>query len=116
MQSGLSTTLPKQKAANTAMGSLCIVAVGFVAFRAAQKRRPASRAATIVMRAKDHINIGTIGHVDHGKTTLSAAISFVCGQFNENQDTQKTYDQIDNAPEERARGITINASRIEYET
>merc|ERR1712008_114720 len=93
------------------MGSLCIVAVGFVAIRAAQKRRPASRAATIVMRAKDHINIGTIGHVDHGKTTLSAAISFVCGQFNENQDTkQKTYDQIDNAPEERARGITINAS------
>jgi elongation factor Tu len=117
MQSGLSTTLPKQKAANTAMGSLCIVAVGFVAIRAAQKRRPASRAATIVMRAKDHINIGTIGHVDHGKTTLSAAISFVCGQFNENQDTkQKTYDQIDNAPEERARGITINASHIEYET
>jgi elongation factor Tu len=69
------------------------------------------------MHAKDHINIGTIGHVDHGKTTLSAAISFVCGQFNENQDTkQKTYDQIDNAPEERARGITINASHIEYET
>merc|ERR1719293_184383 len=99
------------------MGSLCIVAVGFVAIRAAQKRRPASRAATIIMRAKDHINIGTIGHVDHGKTTLSAAISFVCGQFSENQDTkQKSYDQIDNAPEERARGITINASHIEYET
>jgi len=117
VQAGFSTTLPQQKRTHTAVGSLGIVAVGFIVFRAAQRKRPASRAATIALRAKDHVNIGTIGHVDHGKTTLSAAISFVCGQFNENQDTkQKTYDQIDNAPEERARGITINASHIEYET
>jgi len=102
---------------NHVAGSFMLVAIGAVAFRATQRRRPAERAAAVVMHAKDHINIGTIGHVDHGKTTLSAAISFVCGQFNENQDTkQKTYDQIDNAPEERARGITINASHIEYET
>jgi len=88
-----------------------------LAVRSAQRQRSTGRAASIVMHAKDHINIGTIGHVDHGKTTLSAAISFVCGQFSDNQDTkQKTYDQIDNAPEERARGITINASHIEYET
>jgi elongation factor Tu len=115
---GASTTYPsKQASSNQALGSFMFVAIGAVAFRAAQRRRSTGRAAAVVMKAKDHINIGTIGHVDHGKTTLSAAISFVCGQFNENQDTkQKTYDQIDNAPEERARGITINASHIEYET
>jgi len=83
------------------MGSFCMVAVGFIVLRAAQRRRPLSRASAVVMRAKDHINIGTVGHVDHGKTTLSAAISFVCSQFQENQDTkQKSYDEIDNAPEE----------------
>jgi elongation factor Tu len=115
---GASTTYPsKQASSNQAIGSFMFVAIGAVAFRAAKRRRSTGRAAAVVMKAKDHINIGTIGHVDHGKTTLSAAISFVCGQFNENQDTkQKTYDQIDNAPEERARGITINASHIEYET
>jgi len=70
-----------------------------------------------VRRAKDHVNLGTVGHVDHGKTTLSAAISLVCSQFNDSVDTkQKSYEDIDNAPEERARGITINASHIEYET
>ena len=81
--------------------------------------KPASsaRAAAVVKRAKDHVNLGTIGHVDHGKTTLSAAISLVCNQFSTSGDTkQKTYEEIDNAPEERARGITINASHIEYET
>jgi len=58
-----------------------------------------------------------VGHVDHGKTTLSAAISMVCGQFSTTGNTkQKSYEDIDNAPEERARGITINASHIEYET
>ena len=67
---------------------------------------------------EDHVNLGTVGHVDHGKTTLSAAISLVCAQFSENNDDtkQKSYEDIDNAPEERARGITINASHIEYET
>eukprot|EP00441_Pelagodinium_beii_P045688 CAMPEP_0197623080 /NCGR_PEP_ID=MMETSP1338-20131121/3153_1 /TAXON_ID=43686 ORGANISM="Pelagodinium beii, Strain RCC1491" /NCGR_SAMPLE_ID=MMETSP1338 /ASSEMBLY_ACC=CAM_ASM_000754 /LENGTH=492 /DNA_ID=CAMNT_0043192927 /DNA_START=64 /DNA_END=1542 /DNA_ORIENTATION=+ len=80
------------------------------------KRRQAQRSA-VVCRAKDHVNLGTVGHVDHGKTTLSAAISLVCGQFSTTDDTkQKSYEEIDNAPEERARGITINASHIEYET
>jgi len=111
------TSTSGKPSSNQAVGSLMVVAVSALAFRVAQRRRSAGRAATIAMRAKDHINIGTIGHVDHGKTTLSAAISFVCGQFSENQDTkQKSYDQIDNAPEEKARGITINASHIEYET
>ncbi|MEO1895535.1 MAG: elongation factor Tu [Methylococcales bacterium] len=65
-------------------------------------------------RTKPHVNIGTIGHVDHGKTTLTAAISGVLAQkgFAE----MKDYDQIDNAPEERQRGITINTSHVEYET
>merc|ERR1719450_477577 len=86
-----------------------------VAALSAHVRR--SRAEVVVRRAKDHVNLGTIGHVDHGKTTLSAAISLCCGQFSTTDDTkQKSYEEIDNAPEERARGITINASHIEYET
>ena len=60
-------------------------------------------------RNKPHVNIGTIGHVDHGKTTLTAAITKYFGDF-------KAYDQIDGAPEERARGITISTSHVEYET
>jgi elongation factor Tu len=66
------------------------------------------------VRTKPHVNIGTIGHVDHGKTTLTAAISGVLALkgFAE----MKDYDQIDNAPEERQRGITINTSHVEYET
>ena len=65
-------------------------------------------------RNKPHVNIGTIGHVDHGKTTLSAAIATVLAKqgFGE----ARSYDQIDNAPEEKERGITINTSHIEYET
>ena len=66
---------------------------------------------------KPHVNIGTIGHVDHGKTTLSAAISFIEGHFHAIDDKEvKDYDQIDSAPEEKARGITINTSHIEYQT
>ena len=61
-------------------------------------------------RTKPHANIGTIGHVDHGKTTLTAAIT---KYFSENF---KDYDQIDGAPEERERGITISTAHVEYET
>ena len=66
------------------------------------------------VRNKPHMNIGTIGHVDHGKTTLTAAISAVLSKAQNKVATR--FDQIDKAPEEKARGITINASHIEYET
>ena len=66
-------------------------------------------------RTKPHVNIGTIGHVDHGKTTLTAAITKVLSLRNGNVEFL-AYDQIDNAPEERARGITINTRHVEYET
>ncbi len=66
-------------------------------------------------RTKPHVNIGTIGHVDHGKTTTTAAITKVLGLANGNVEFM-AYDQIDNAPEERARGITINTRHVEYET
>ena len=66
-------------------------------------------------RSKPHVNIGTIGHVDHGKTTTTAAITKTLGLKNGNVEFM-AYDQIDNAPEERARGITINTRHVEYET
>jgi len=66
-------------------------------------------------RTKAHVNIGTIGHVDHGKTTTTAAITKTLGLKNGNVEFM-AYDQIDNAPEERARGITINTRHVEYET
>ena len=65
-------------------------------------------------RNKPHINIGTIGHVDHGKTTLTAAITVCLSTMG--QATVRKYDEIDNAPEEKARGITINTAHVEYET
>ena len=65
-------------------------------------------------RTKPHVNVGTIGHVDHGKTTLTAAIATVLSKTFGGQ--ARKYDEIDNAPEEKARGITINTSHIEYET
>jgi elongation factor Tu len=65
-------------------------------------------------RSKPHVNIGTIGHVDHGKTTLTAAITKVLGMKGKAQ--RMKYDDIDNAPEEKARGITINIRHVEYET
>merc|ERR1712048_263120 len=67
-------------------------------------------------RKKPHLNIGTIGHVDHGKTTLTAAISAVLSRLFDNAFVGKSYDEIDSAPEEKARGITINTSHVEYET
>ena len=65
-------------------------------------------------RTKAHVNIGTIGHVDHGKTTLTAAITTVLAKKGLSE--LKSFDQIDNAPEEKERGITINTSHVEYET
>ena len=65
-------------------------------------------------RTKPHVNIGTIGHVDHGKTTLTAAITLTLAQ--KGQAAAMRYDEIDKAPEEKARGITINTSHVEYET
>ncbi len=67
-------------------------------------------------RSKPHVNIGTIGHVDHGKTTLTAAISKVLHEAGFGSEEIKSFDQIDNAPEEKERGITINTAHIEYET
>ncbi len=66
------------------------------------------------VRSKPHVNIGTIGHVDHGKTTLTAAITQVLADMGLAQ--KKDYDSIDNAPEEKERGITINTAHVEYET
>ena len=65
-------------------------------------------------RSKPHLNVGTMGHIDHGKTTLTAAITKVAG-FSGQADF-RAYDQIDNAPEEKARGITINIAHVEYQT
>jgi elongation factor Tu len=65
-------------------------------------------------RSKPHVNVGTIGHVDHGKTTLTAAITTILTKKFGGE--AKSYDQIDSAPEERARGITINTAHVEYET
>jgi len=65
-------------------------------------------------RSKPHVNIGTIGHIDHGKTTLTAAITKVLATLGKTQ--PKRYDEIDNAPEEKARGVTINVHHTEYET
>jgi elongation factor Tu len=68
------------------------------------------------VRTKPHVNIGTIGHVDHGKTTLTAAISKTLHEKGFGSEEARSFDQIDNAPEEKERGITINSSHIEYET
>ena len=67
-------------------------------------------------RTKPHVNIGTIGHIDHGKTTLTAAITKVLNMADASAATYTAYDQIDKAPEERARGITINTAHVEYQT
>lgn len=67
-------------------------------------------------RTKVHMNVGTIGHVDHGKTTLSAAITSYCAKDGDSNAKMLKYDEIDNAPEEKARGITINTRHLEYES
>ncbi len=65
-------------------------------------------------RSKEHVNVGTLGHVDHGKTTLTAAITTVLAKSGGAE--AQAYDQIDGAPEERERGITISTAHVEYET
>ena len=65
-------------------------------------------------RTKPHVNVGTIGHVDHGKTTLTAAMTLVLSKLFGGE--ARAYDQIDKAPEEKARGITISTAHVEYET
>ena len=65
-------------------------------------------------RNKPHVNVGTIGHVDHGKTTLTAALTITQAEAMGGE--AKAYDQIDNAPEEKARGITIATAHVEYES
>ena len=72
-------------------------------------------AKAVFERTKPHVNVGTIGHVDHGKTTLTAAITFAAAAANPNVEVA-SYDEIDKAPEEKARGITINTAHVEYET
>ncbi|HEY5137836.1 MAG TPA: GTP-binding protein, partial [Methylococcales bacterium] len=72
-------------------------------------------AKAVFERTKPHVNIGTIGHIDHGKTTLTAAITMRMA-VKGGKGTVKKYDEIDNAPEEKERGITINTAHVEYET
>ena len=67
-------------------------------------------------RTKPHVNVGTIGHVDHGKTTLTAALTRVCAESEGMGGDLRKFDEIDNAPEEKERGITISAAHVEYET
>ena len=67
-------------------------------------------------RSKPHVNVGTIGHVDHGKTSLTAAITMTLAKRSPGKVAVRSFESIDNAPEEKARGITINASHVEYET
>ena len=67
-------------------------------------------------RNKPHLNIGTIGHIDHGKTTLTAAITKVLARAEPERRRSRAFDQIDKAPEEKARGITISIAHVEYET
>src|SRR5229473_2952674 len=74
-----------------------------------------ARRSPCIFRSKPHVNIGTIGHIDHGKTTLTAAITKVLSKHNPKVQF-RAFDSIDNAPEERERGITIAVSHVEYET
>ena len=72
-------------------------------------------AKAVFERTKPHVNVGTIGHIDHGKTTLTAAITMRLA-VKKGEGNVRKYDEIDNAPEEKERGITINTAHVEYET
>jgi elongation factor Tu len=98
----------KQESCDLVVGSSII-------FDAANlKGRKREMAKAKFERTKPHVNVGTIGHVDHGKTTLTAAITMVLSKYGRAQATE--YDAIDKAPEEKERGITINTAHVEYET
>lgn len=84
------------------------------ALQTAVPRRFYASEKKVFQRVKPHCNIGTIGHVDHGKTTLTAAITRVLSE--KELAEHKGYAEIDNAPEEKARGITINIAHVEYQT
>jgi translation elongation factor TU len=79
-----------------------------------QKKKDFIMARSKFQRSKPHVNVGTIGHVDHGKTTLTAAITMTLAATGGS--VGKKYDDIDSSPEEKARGITINTAHVEYET
>src|ERR1700754_4905479 len=87
---------------------------GFSSKRALKKEEQQKVAKEKFTRDKPHVNVGTIGHIDHGKTTLTAAITKVLSEKYGGQ--ARSFDEIDNAPEEKARGITIATSHVEYET
>jgi elongation factor Tu len=98
----------------TAVGRNGPISTAALAGRAAAPHR--NFAVETYQRTKPHLNIGTIGHVDHGKTTLTAAITKVLSESATGKAVFNDYDKIDNAPEERARGITISTAHVEYET
>merc|ERR1711865_448793 len=102
---GVRSTIAMQQAARVVCG------------RRLQSVAPSIAARTMATfdRTKPHLNIGTIGHVDHGKTTLTAAITKVLAEA-AGSDSAVAFDQIDKAPEEKARGITISTAHVEYET
>merc|ERR1711865_674845 len=102
---GVRSTIAMQQAARVVCG------------RRLQSVAPSIAARTMATfdRTKPHLNIGTIGHVDHGKTTLTAAITKVLAEA-AGSDTTVAFDQIDKAPEEKARGITISTAHVEYQT
>lgn len=96
-------------------GKLALYTCEYTVLTSIQGRRGmASDAGGKFSRAKPHVNIGTIGHVDHGKTTLTAAITKVLAS--DGGAEFRDYSQIDKAPEEKARGITISTAHVEYET
>ncbi|VDP32671.1 unnamed protein product [Soboliphyme baturini] len=92
----------------------CAVKSDHLNFRHVRYLATATAQKVAYKREKPHLNIGTIGHVDHGKTTLTSAITKVLSS--KKQAVFKKYEDIDNAPEEQSRGITINAAHVEYET
>ena len=103
-----------RQAGNSAWQQFGVRRGGLSSWRSTLWSTSAWRASSTFSRDKPHVNIGTIGHVDHGKTTLTQAITKVLSE--KGYSKAMTYEDIDRAPEERARKITINTTHIEYET